>query len=342
MKTPTLIILSIPIAVFLADHAAAQDHELPVYFIENRGVFPDQVKYFVQGADKALFFTREGITFRLKNMRRSWVVKLEFVGANPQAVPRSEEPQQAVFSYFTGPEKDWKTGLRTFTRVVYEDLWPGIDLVYRGTVDRLKYEFRVEAGADPEKIRLRYRGATSVRETDAGSLRVETPAAGFEDAPPVVYQVIDGRHTRVAAAYALDGKDPTAYGFRVAAHDRTRPLIIDPALLVYCGFIGGGSTDIAAGITVDAAGNVYVTGRTSSDQQTFPVGAGPDLTYNGVQDVFVAKVNSQGTGLVYCGYIGGSSYDYGEGIAVDAAGNAKAGLAGDQGAKPERPAQRSQ
>ena len=39
--------------------------KLPLYFIENRGVYPEEVKFYVQGADKTLFFTKKGITFRL-------------------------------------------------------------------------------------------------------------------------------------------------------------------------------------------------------------------------------------------------------------------------------------
>ena len=74
---------------------------------------------------------------------------------------------------------------------------------------------------------------------------------------------------------------------------------------------------------MDSSGNAYVTGYTSSDQASFPVTVGPDLTYNGgTDDAFVAKVNTAGTALLYCGYIGGSDYDYGYGIAVDSAGNA--------------------
>jgi len=49
---------------------------------------------------------------------------------------------------------------------------------------------------------------------------------------------------------------------------------------------------------------------------------GPDLTHNGGMDAFVAKVNSSGKALVYCGYIGGSNSDIGRGIAVDSSGNA--------------------
>src|SRR5207245_5880846 len=59
-----------------------------------------------------------------------------------------------------------------------------------------------------------------------------------------------------------------------------------------------------------------------STEATFPVTVGPDLTYNGNADAFVAKVNAAGTALLYCGYIGGSGDEYGFGIAVDSSGNA--------------------
>ena len=75
---------------------------------------------------------------------------------------------------------------------------------------------------------------------------------------------------------------------------------------------------------MDVFGNAYVTGRTDSNEATFPVAHGPDLTYNGSDDAFVAKVSSSGTGLLYAGYIGGSDKDVGYGIALDVTGNAYA------------------
>ena len=79
---------------------------------------------------------------------------------------------------------------------------------------------------------------------------------------------------------------------------------------------------------MDGFGNAYVTGYTNSTEATFPVTVGPDLTYNGgTSDAFVAKVNTAGTALVYCGYIGGNqdvSGDVGIGIAVESFGNAYA------------------
>jgi len=303
---------------------------LPICFIENRGVHAPEVAYFVQGADRSVFFTATNVTIVLNRDGRRWAVKLEFVGARREARPSGRVPRGAVVSYFRGGPDDWKTGLETYGEVVYADLWPGIDLIYRGTVDRLKYEFRVRPGADPQTIRLRYRGAEAVRLTDAGALRVETPLGGFEDAPPSAYQEIDGSRKPVAMEYAIDrrGDDDAegcAFGFRLGAYDRSRPLVLDPAVIVYCGFIGGVSTDEAAGMAVDAAGNAYVTGWTASSEASFPVKAGPDLTFNGgnfPMDAFVAKVNAAGTALVYCGFIGGSGDDQGVGIAVDSVGAA--------------------
>jgi len=297
--------------------------KLPVCFVENRGVYPDEVRYWVSGADKTLFFTPDGITFRLRGTPRGWVVRLEFVGARSDVEPRGEDRQEAVFSYFRGAREDWKAGLPTCARLVYPDLWPGIDLVYTGTVNELKYAFEVKPGADPARIRLRYRGADTVAVTQAGSLRVETPAGGFEDARPVAFQATAGGRREIALAFALDPATG-AFGFEVGDYDRTKLLVLDPAILVYCGYIGGSLIDaptpVNCAVAVDAAGAAYVVGATQSNEQTFPVAVGPDVTHNGGYDAFVAKVNAAGTGLVYCGYIGGTSSELGYGIAVDAAG----------------------
>jgi len=90
--------------------------------------------------------------------------------------------------------------------------------------------------------------------------------------------------------------------------------------LVYAGFLGGSGWDEGWGIAVDASGNAYVTGRTRSSN--FPVVVGPDLSFNSNYDAFVAKVNPSGTALVYAGFLGGSGWDEGWGIAVDASGSA--------------------
>ncbi len=90
--------------------------------------------------------------------------------------------------------------------------------------------------------------------------------------------------------------------------------------LEYCGYIGGNGHDWGYGIAVDEEGAVYVAGGTASDENSFPVTTGPDLTFNGQVDAFVAKISSSGEEIIYCGYIGGEGEDVATAIAVDSAG----------------------
>jgi len=92
--------------------------------------------------------------------------------------------------------------------------------------------------------------------------------------------------------------------------------------LVYSTYLGGTGEDQGLGIVVDASGNAYVTGRTSSTN--FPVTAGAfELAYaGGADDAFVTKVNPAGSGLVYSTYLGGNQQDIASGIAVDSLLNA--------------------
>jgi hypothetical protein len=256
--------------------------------------------------------------------------------------PEGLEETGAVISYFSGKPEEWKTGLAAYSRIIYRDLWPGIDLVYEGELDELKYEFIVRPGANPARIRLAYRGAEDVSLTEGGRISVKTPAGGFEDDIPIAYQEADGRRSAVSVAYLLEdvpvirssavvsgpgvaSEDGSVnrgyvYGFEVGDYDRSRALIIDPAVLIYCGFIGGSGDDESMDVAVDSLGNAYVAGFGGGTD--FPLTVGPGLTGQGEAEAFVAKVNSSGTGLIYCGFISGSSCEWINSIAVDGAGNA--------------------
>ena len=311
--------------------------KLPLQFIPNEGQKNKAVAYYVEGRDKTICFTPEGLTIVLARdpgdegkiaPARSaapasrWVVKLDFVGAKKGIVPAGLEKSGTVVSYFRGKPEDWKTGLAACSKLVYRDLWPGIDLIYSGTFNRMKYEFVVHPGADPSKVRLAYRGAEKVALTADGRVAVQTPAGGFEDDAPIAYQETEGVRRSVPVSYDLDSG---TYGFAVGEYDRARTLVIDPSSFIYCGFVGGAGEEKGQAIAVDGEGCAYIAGYTSMSGSTLPVIVGPDLTPNGDYsdcDAFVAKINASGTALVYCGFIGGSEYDFGLGIAVDGWGNA--------------------
>ncbi|MCW5982001.1 MAG: SBBP repeat-containing protein [Bryobacteraceae bacterium] len=310
---------------------------LPLYFIENRGQTDERVGYYLHGGSASVFFTSGGVVFALRELQprpaespfqpasyrqpevEGWAVKLAFVGANPGARPVGVEQTSAIVSYFTGPPDRWKTGLPTYAGVTYSDLWPGIDLHYEGTGGRLKYTLTVAPGVDPSRIRLAYQGASEVRVNGQGKLEIDTPAGGFSEDAPYVYQEIDGRRVEVAAVYDLAGG---VFGFRLASYDRALPLHIDPAVLIYSGYIGGSGTDIGYKIAVDNLGAAYLVGDTLSSDCPTTTGAFKNRPAGNMRDIYVAKVNTAGTGLVYAGYLGGSDGDFSTDIALDSSKNA--------------------
>ena len=91
--------------------------------------------------------------------------------------------------------------------------------------------------------------------------------------------------------------------------------------LAWSSYLGGSDSDAIDGIAVDASGNAYVAGWTTSTN--FPVSAGaPQTVIAGAGDVFVARFGPDGTTLPFATYLGGVASDTGYGVAVDASENA--------------------
>jgi len=89
--------------------------------------------------------------------------------------------------------------------------------------------------------------------------------------------------------------------------------------LVYSTYLGGSGNDAAQGITVDGAGNAYITGGTTS--VNFPTAIPLQGALGGRQDAFVAELSLGGSTLVYSTYLGGSNDDAGAGITADISGD---------------------
>jgi hypothetical protein len=135
---------------------------------------------------------------------------------------------------------------------------------------------------------------------------------------PSIYQELNGRRREISGGYTLKGGHRV--GFHVAPYDRGRPLIIDP-VLVYSTYLGGSGFDFGRAIAVDVSGNAYITGGAS--QADFPTTPGAfDTSVNGQDEAFVTKLDPTGSSLVYSTYLGGSGFDRGFGITVDATGSA--------------------
>jgi hypothetical protein len=105
-----------------------------------------------------------------------------------------------------------------------------------------------------------------------------------------------------------------------ADYDRHIPLVIDP-VLDYATYLGGSRDATATAIAVDADGNTYVAGQTLSAD--FPLTDPLQPTIAADRAAFIAKLNRDGSGLVYATYLGGGNGDQtAYAIAVDATGHA--------------------
>jgi hypothetical protein len=255
---------------------------------------------------------------RLQARKAARVERVGLALANPHAHGQPLGKLGETSNYFIGrdPQK-WRTGVPNFARVRYQDVYPGIDLIYYGNRSRLEFDFMVSRGANPGRIRLTFPGQDRASLTKSGDIRLGSRVAGLILRRPSIYQVQGGNRHPVDGGFRLlaDGR----VGIRVGSYDRERSLIIDP-VLAYSTFLTGSAGSDASGIAVDANGNAFVSGSTPSTD--FPVVGGYQTAGNPNFVAFVSKLNSTGTQLLYSTYLGGTGGDYSMGIAIDAAGGA--------------------
>ena len=326
--------------------------KLPLSFEANQGQADEQVNFLSRGSGYTLFLTSTEAVLALQQKAvgsrqtavslssdpRPWtldprltssdseprtpnsevILRMQLVGTNPNPQVAGLEELPGKVNYFRGsdPQK-WRTDIPTYAKVKYQDVYPGVDLVYYGNQRQLEYDFVVAPGADPKTIRLAFDGLVGaihelpLRIADNGDLVLLTDSGEVRFLKPQIYQEIDGVKRPIEGRYVfLPPKTPNSeltdselkeVGFEVAAYDNGKPLIIDP-VLSYSTYLGGSSRDNGFGIAVDPSGNVYVTGETLSTN--FPTASPLQAAFGGFRDAFVAKVNATGSTLLYSTYLG--------------------------------------
>ena len=170
-----------------------------------------------------------------------------------------------------------------------------------------------------------------MRLDSAGDLILSAGKGEIRQHKPTVYQEGASGRQIVEGRYVIQGN---RVAFAVARYDHDRPLVIDPAITygTYLGSPGeevysisaAASTSTYPAVAVDLQGSVYVAGYNGGSNTTF-TGHPTVLTASqggGGSDVFVLKMNSSGTTLLYAVVFGGAFTDVAGGIAVDTVGNA--------------------
>lgn len=320
--------------------AAEAYGRVPLGFEANTGqISDDRVKFLARGDAYNLFLASTEATFAFFKTQRagppsgnkknpgsmrerigsqspvennqSAPLRISMRGANGSATPKGADELPGRNNYFIGSDPaTWRVNVPTYSRVEYEGIYRGVDLVYHGELKQLEYDFIVAPGASYKDIRIGFEGGDRISLDDLGDLVIEIGGEKVYQRKPVAYQKVDGIQQAIAVRYVLSTHGDI--GFEIGAYDARRSLVIDP-VLSYSTYLGIAPIN---GVAVDQTGNAYVTG-------TFPLAG----IFSSVSDAFVIKLNREGTAVLYSTFLGGSDrmvtagiQNQAFGIAVDSNG----------------------
>jgi hypothetical protein len=316
---------------------------MPLVFEPNRGQgnldpADQRAKFVTRGSGYSLFLGSQGAILSLVSRETSQrdrsgrlsakpsatqleTIEMKLAGANPIANVSGTDRLPGKSNYLLGndPTK-WRQGVPQFARVRYENVYPGVNLLFYGNQGRLEYDFQVAPGANPGQAELEFKGAKRLALKD-GDLVILAETGSVQLKAPRVYQEIAGQQKEVQGGFVLRGRNRA--GFAIGSYDHSRELVIDP-ILTFSSYFGGSGDEHSTSIAVDGSFNIYLTGSTTSPNLPAPTGIF-QTTLNGVQNVYVAKITpplgSIPATLDYVTYLGGNGTDTPAGIRVDGAGD---------------------
>ncbi len=287
-------------------------------FESNQGQAPAEVRYLARFPGQLVVLTGSAIELAVGGVRHR--VGIRFTAAAPLDW-RGRHPLPGRSHYFRGQDRKlWITGVPHYREARAESVWKGIETVCYGSRGRLEFDFIVEPGADPSRIRFRLEGAQGLRLTDEGDLLIETPAGPLRQHRPVAYQPAPDGRKFVDAAFRVSAGNAVA--IQVGPYDPARKLIIDP-VITFSTFWGGAGMDEALAIATDAQGNIYIAGRTDSqDLPTTQNTVQPQYASTGFPgDAFVTKFSPDGKQVLFSTYLGGTDSDLARAVAIGPEGD---------------------
>jgi len=291
----------------------------------NKGQSPKSVKFLSRGANYHLQLSSEGVKYQFtdpkcekafakpiskkkrKKIEPCKIISLEMDidGINSDSEIFGKDRAITKTGYFLGNDStNWIKSLDNFKEVHYQEIYGGIDALFKGVGQNLEFDFIVSANSDPNQIRLKFSDVDSLKIDKNGDLLLKKKSVRMLHQKPVAYQIIDGNKIEVSISYKKTGKNKI--GFELGNYDKSRELIIDP--IVYASYLGTFEGDRINDIAVDDNGNIYTA---SNLRMPDPTGT---FTYSQIQ---ITKFNPDATAVVYQNVYGGAYDDVPNGIDVD-------------------------
>ncbi len=328
-------------------------NRLPLVFEANEGQTNEHVRFLAHAGNYFLSLSKNEAIFSLLGHsqanhsevpRKATSVHMRIEGASPATRIMAESKLNGKVNYLWGADRSkWLTDIPTYGKVRYAEIYPGIDLVYYGHQGQVEYDFLVAPNTDAKQIHLHFSGMNKLSLDAHGSLLLDSTYGSIALHKPLAYQDVNGVRRKIDCEYKLTKKNTLE--FSLGKYDKSRPITIDP-ILIYSTYLAGSAGNTIESVAVDSAGNAYVTGNSiGCGFPTTPGTLEPNCNGFFPNTVYVAKLNPQGSGLVYATYIGPNNGlgNTGQAIAVDSggdayiAGEAYAGMPVSQGAYQTQP-----
>jgi hypothetical protein len=189
----TVVDLPVPVAKMAqvaSLHLSESCRGLTQVFESNFGQAPPKTCFISQMSGYRLLLEprRAILEFASSRTGRTETLSIRFLGAKWPALEGMDELPSRVNYYIGRTQADWHSGVPTYARVRYRNVWPGIDVIFYGTGRQLEYDFVLAPGAHPEAIRLAVDGAQELATDVDGNLLIRTASGDLRQLRPVIYQ----------------------------------------------------------------------------------------------------------------------------------------------------------
>ncbi len=247
-------------------------------------------------------------------------VDINFSGANKALVTAFEPNTNTINYYTTGTPVNGVTGVKHYKKVLYTNIYPGIDVEFlldnKSQNSNFKYNFIVHPGADVSLLKLKINGANETSLANNGNIIIKTTYGDIDETIPYSYQLNNNEEQKVNVKF--NQLSENLYGVNAGTYNRNKTLVIDP--LPWGTYFGGSAAENCYGMSRDASGALFITGSSASTTNIATSGTFQTVYGGGTFDAFVVKFTSSGS-LDWATYVGGTGADYGYALAIDTFGN---------------------
>ncbi|MEM7084047.1 MAG: dockerin type I domain-containing protein [Pseudomonadota bacterium] len=243
-----------------------------------------------------------------REIHRGSTLHVSFINANASSVGRGEGRHSAVSHYLQGNDTAaWKRNVPNYEMVRYPEVYRGIDLVFRGDEQRLRYDFELSPHADTNDIAIQFPAGALLSINAEGALVLKQADGELvQHAPKVFTQKVDGTREYLAARYTISATNVVT--FDIDTYDQRDTLVIDPTI-EYTAFINGSGAEQVFDIKETVHGLLVVGITSSFDLLTVNPVQNALAAANLPEDIFIRRYSPETFELEFSTYYGGSDSD---------------------------------